>query len=185
MQFSFRYQRKHAVPLRGGAVAPNHWLWQRAVVRDQRIFAPLTEDNIPAGTCASQLCFSLVREAATKTLLVEEYNQGESTMIIKEFVLVSCAAIVLSVATAQAGPCNTGGKSADAGAGPTPGNTGQTVGTTGSANAEHPPTSAMNRATGDAAASSQDAQKQMQGQPTAAQQGQGAQPSAKMADQGC
>ena len=44
MQFSFRYQRsrKDAVPLRGGAVAPNHWLWQRAVVRDQRIFAPMT-----------------------------------------------------------------------------------------------------------------------------------------------
>ena len=107
-------------------------------------------------------------------------------MIIKQFVLVSCAAIVLSVATAQAGPCNTGGKSAqDAGAGPTPGHTGQTVGTTSSANAEHPPTTTMNRATGDTAASSQDAQKQMQGQPTAAQQGQGAQPSAKMADQGC
>jgi hypothetical protein len=43
----------------------------------------------------------------------------------------------------------------------------------------------MNRATGDVAASSQDAQKQMHGQPTAAQQGQGAQPSTKMADQGC
>jgi hypothetical protein len=43
----------------------------------------------------------------------------------------------------------------------------------------------MNRAAGDAATSSQDAQKQMQGQPTAAQQAQGAQPSAKMADQGC
>ena len=105
-------------------------------------------------------------------------------MLKKQYVLAGCAAIVLSIATAQAGPCNTGGKSAqDAGAGPTPGNTGQTVGTTGSANAEHPPTSAMNRATGDAAASSQDAQKQMQGQPTAAQQGQ--EPSAKMADQGC
>jgi hypothetical protein len=43
----------------------------------------------------------------------------------------------------------------------------------------------MNRATGDVATSSQDAQKQMQGQPTAAQQGQGAQPSAKMKDQDC
>jgi hypothetical protein len=95
----------------------------------------------------------------------------------------------LSIATAQAGPCNTGGKSAqDAGAGPTPGHTGQTgqtVGSSGSANAEHPPTSTMNRATGDAAASSQDAQKQMQGQPTAAQQRQGAEPSAKMAGQDC
>jgi len=110
----------------------------------------------------------------------------ERHMITKQLVLAGCTAVVLSVATAHAGPCNTGGKTAqDAGAGPTPGHTGQTVGTTGSANAEHPPTSTMNRATGDAAASSQDAQKQMQGQPTAAQQGQGAQPSAKMADQDC
>jgi hypothetical protein len=107
-------------------------------------------------------------------------------MITKQLVLAGCTAVLLSVATAHAGPCNTSGKSAqDAGAGPTPGNTGQTVGITGSANAEHPPTSAMNRATGAAAASSQDAQKQMQGQPTATQQAQGAQPSAKMADQGC
>jgi hypothetical protein len=107
-------------------------------------------------------------------------------MITRQLVLVSCAAIVLSVATAHAGPCSNGGKSAqDAGAGPTPGHTGQTVGSTSSANAEHPPTSTMNRATGDVAASSQDAQKQMQGQPTAAQQGQGTQASGKMADQGC
>ena len=107
-------------------------------------------------------------------------------MITKNLVLASCAAMVLSIATAQAGPCNTGGKSAhDAGAGPTPGHTGQTVGTAGTTNAEHPPTSTMNRATGDVATSSQDAQKQMQGRPTAAQQSQGAEPSAKMADQGC
>jgi len=107
-------------------------------------------------------------------------------MITRNLVLASCAALVLSIATAHAGPCNTGGKSAqDAGSGPTPGHTGQTIGSTGSANAEHPPTSTMNRATGDVAASSQDAQQQMQGQPTAAQQGQGAEPSAKMADQGC
>jgi hypothetical protein len=105
-------------------------------------------------------------------------------MMIRHLVLAGCAAIVLSAAAANAGPCN--GKSAqDAGAGPTPGSTGQTVGSTGSANAEHPPTSTMNRATGNVAASSQDARKQMQGQPTAAQQSQGAQSSAKMADQGC
>ena len=41
----------------------------------------------------------------------------------------------------------------------------------------------MNRATGDVASSSQDAQRQMQGQPRAAQQAQGAEPSAKMTDQ--
>jgi hypothetical protein len=107
-------------------------------------------------------------------------------MLKKQYVLAGCAAIVLSIATAQAGPCNTGGKSAqDAGAGPTPGHTGQTVGSSGSASAEHPATSTMNRATGDVAASSQDAQKQMQGEPTAAQKSQGAEPSAKMADQDC
>jgi hypothetical protein len=107
-------------------------------------------------------------------------------MSIKNHVLAGCATMVLSIATAQAGPCNTGGKSAqDAGSGTTPGHTGQTTGSTGSTNAEHPPTSTMNRATGDVAASSQDAQRQMQGQPTVAQQGQGAEPSAKMADQGC
>ena len=105
-------------------------------------------------------------------------------MTTKQLVLAGCAAIVLSIATAQAGPCNTVGKSAqDAGSGPTPGNNGQTIGT-GSANTgQHPPTDTMNRATGDAASSSQDAQRQMQGQPTAAQQAQGAEPSAKMTDQ--
>ena len=105
-------------------------------------------------------------------------------MTTKQLVLAGCAAIVLSIATAQAGPCNTVGKSAqDAGSGPTPGNTGQTIGT-GSANTgQHPPTDAMNRATGDVAASSQDAQRQMQGQPTTAQQAQGAEQSAKMTDQ--
>jgi hypothetical protein len=43
----------------------------------------------------------------------------------------------------------------------------------------------MNRATGDTAASSQDAQKQMQGQPTAAQEAEGAKPSAQTADKDC
>jgi len=107
-------------------------------------------------------------------------------MNTKTLILVSCATVLLSVASAQAGPCNTGGKSAqDAGSGPTPGHTGQTVGSAGSASVEHPPTSTMNRATGDVAASSQDAQKQMQGQPTAAQQGQGVPSSGKTADEGC
>jgi hypothetical protein len=50
---------------------------------------------------------------------------------------------------------------------------------------QHPPTSTMNRATNDVASSSQDAQRQMQGQPTAAQQAQGAKPDAQMADKGC
>jgi hypothetical protein len=41
---------------------------------------------------------------------------------------------------------------------------------------KHPPTSTMNRASGEVAASSEDAQRQMQGQPTAAEQAQGANP---------
>src|ERR1700754_2394417 len=93
----------------------------------------------------------------------------------------TCVAIIVSAGIAQAGPCNTANK--DAGSGPTPGHTAQTTGTATSPNKEHPPTGAMNRASGDAATSSSDAQRQMQGQPTAAQEAQGAQP--KAADDGC
>jgi hypothetical protein len=68
---------------------------------------------------------------------------------------------------------------------PTPGATGQSI-TTGSAETKaHPPTETMNNVAGSKAMSSQDAQQQQQGQPTAAQQAQGAKPSEKMADQGC
>jgi hypothetical protein len=91
--------------------------------------------------------------------------------------------MVLNVGSAYAGPCTTGGK--DAGSGPTPGTFGQSI-TTGSAETkERPPTETMNRVAGDKATSSQDAQRQQQGQPTAAQEAEGAKPSAKMADQGC
>jgi hypothetical protein len=106
-------------------------------------------------------------------------------MKTKQFILAGCAALALSIGAAQAGPCDTSGKSTnlrDAGAGPTPGNTGQTTGISSANTDQHPPTDTMNRATGNVAASSQDAQKQMQGQPTAAQQAQGAKPTA---DQGC
>jgi hypothetical protein len=99
-----------------------------------------------------------------------------------QVILAAVAAVFLSVATAQAGPCNTGGK--DAGSGPTPGATGQTIGTAPADDKSHPPTAAMNSAAGDKAMSSQDAQRQQQGQPPAAQQGQGAK-SAQTADQGC
>lgn len=87
----------------------------------------------------------------------------------------SCAVILLSSGIAQAGPCNTANK--DAGSGPTPGQTAHTTtGTAAPSSAEHPPTSTMNRASDNVAASSQDAQKQMQGQPTAAQEAQGDKP---------
>ena len=85
----------------------------------------------------------------------------------------------------MAGPCDTTGRTAnlkDAGSGPTSQSTSQTVGV-GNDSKEHPPTSTMNRASGDIAASSQDSQRQMQGQPTAAQQAQGAKPGAEMGTQ--
>jgi hypothetical protein len=104
-------------------------------------------------------------------------------MNTRQLVLAGCAVTILSIGSAQAGPCNTGGK--DAGSGPTPGATGQSI-TTGSADTkEHPPTATMNNMAGDKAMSSQDAQRQQQAQPTAAQEAEGAKPSAKMADQGC
>ena len=106
-------------------------------------------------------------------------------MYAKQLILAGCAIVALSSGTALAGPCDMTGKSAsahDAGAGPTPGNTGQTTGTApGTSTNQHAANSTMNRAAGDVATSSQDAQKQMQGQPTAAQQADGA----KSTDRGC
>ena len=97
--------------------------------------------------------------------------------ITRQLVTVCASVFVLGGSAALAGPCNTG-KSAemrDAGSGPTPGNTGATVGASHSAG-QHPPTGTMNQQTGGGPASAQDAQKQTQGQPTAAQQAAGAKP---------
>ena len=88
-------------------------------------------------------------------------------MIRKQVLFAICATVAFAGA-ANAGPCNTQGK--DAGSGPTPGYTGQTVGKASTDTKEHPPTAEMNKAAGNTATSSQDAQRQMQGQPTAAQQ---------------
>lgn len=102
-------------------------------------------------------------------------------MNTKIFILAGCAALVLSVSTAIAGPCDTSGRAAnlkDAGSGPASTGSGQTTGMATDPK-EHPPTDTMNRATGDVAASSQDTQKQMQGEPTGAQQAQGAKPRGK------
>jgi hypothetical protein len=101
----------------------------------------------------------------------------------ERFFLVSiCTAALLSTNVAFAGPCNTGNK--DAGSGPTPGHTAQTT-TTGAAprSGEHPPTSTMDKASSDVATSSQDAQRQMHGQPTASEQAQGA--ARKAENDGC
>lgn len=93
----------------------------------------------------------------------------------RQLILIGAVVLGLGNTAALAGPCTTG-KSAemrDAGSGPTPGNTGATVGSSASTT-QHPPTGAMNQQTGGSPASSEDAQKQMQGQPTAAQQAEGA-----------
>jgi hypothetical protein len=142
--------------------------------------------DMPAGFQEPVDCRSVssAGNAARRTLIRDETK--ERKMNSKRIMLAACATIILSVGTAQAGPCDNKDKAMhDAGAGPTVGSTGQTTGNAGAAG-QHPPTSTMNRASGDTAASSQDAQKQMQGKPTAAQQAEGAgSTSAKMADQGC
>ena len=108
-------------------------------------------------------------------------------MNTKRLILAGCSIVVLGVSTAMAGPCDNGGRAAnlkDAGSGPASVGGSQT--TTGVASdKEHPPTSTMNRASGDVATSSQDVQRQMQGQPTAAQEAQGAKPDEKKADKDC
>jgi hypothetical protein len=98
-------------------------------------------------------------------------------MNTKSLILASFAIMALSLGTVQAGPCDTTGRAADkdAGSGPAVGRAGGTTGMSTEAN-HHPPTSTMNRAAGDVATSAQDAQKQMQGEPTAAQQVEGAKP---------
>ena len=78
------------------------------------------------------------------------------------------ALLAFTAGSANAGPCNTASR--DAGSGNVPGYTGQTTGSTATDSKQHPPTSAMNKATENIATSSQDAQRQMQGQPTAAEQ---------------
>jgi hypothetical protein len=95
-------------------------------------------------------------------------------MKIRYFLFAGCTAVLLSTGIAQAGPCDTTANS-DAGSGPTPGHTAQTTTTTGAASRsqEHPPTGRMNSAASDTATSSEDAQRQMQGQPTAGQKAQG------------
>jgi len=106
-------------------------------------------------------------------------------MNTKQMILAGCSVAVLSIGTAMAGPCDTTGRTArDAGSGPASVGSGQTTGMASDAR-EHPPTSTMNRAADDVATSSQDTQNQMQGQPTAAQQAQGAKPDEQTADKAC
>jgi hypothetical protein len=88
-------------------------------------------------------------------------------VMLKKSMLVG-AMLAVSSTIAMAGPCNTAANR-DAGSGPV--TTGKAAETTGTAAAkEHPPTSAMSKASESTATSSQDAQRQMQGRPTAAEQ---------------
>ncbi|WFU74800.1 MULTISPECIES: hypothetical protein [unclassified Bradyrhizobium] len=78
------------------------------------------------------------------------------------------AVLAFSTTSVYAGPCDTASR--DAGSGNVPGYTGQTTGSTATDSKEHPPTSSMSKASEHTATSSQDAQRQMQNQPTAAEQ---------------
>ncbi|RXH26461.1 hypothetical protein [Bradyrhizobium sp. UNPA324] len=110
-------------------------------------------------------------------------------MNTKRSVLAACAILTLSAGVAIAGPCNTGSASTDkdAGSGPvTVGSAQSHSSSSAGESSQHPPTSTMNRASGETPASSEDAQRQMQSEPTAAQQAEGAKPNgAAMADKGC
>jgi hypothetical protein len=98
-------------------------------------------------------------------------------MKTKTFILASVALFTLGVSAAMAGPCTTEIDgltktlaAKDAGAGPTPGASGQTPSAANPSN-QHPPTAAMSQATQGQATSSEDVRRQTAGQPTAAQQG--------------
>jgi hypothetical protein len=78
------------------------------------------------------------------------------------------AVLAFSASSVYAGPCNTASR--DAGSGNVPGYTGQTTGSTATGSQQHPPTSSMSKASEHTATSSEDAQRQMQSQPTAAEQ---------------
>jgi hypothetical protein len=94
--------------------------------------------------------------------------------------MILSALVAMGANSAYAGPCNT--SSRDAGSGNVPGYTGQTTGSATTDSKEHPPTSSMNKASGQTATSSEDAQRQMQGQPTAAEE---AQKAAAARERGC
>ena len=107
-------------------------------------------------------------------------------MKMKQLILAGCSVLVLSTSAALAGPCDTSRAAnlKDAGSGPARTGDSQTTGMAGNTS-QHPPTETMNKSTDNTAASSQDAQRQMQGQPTAAQQAEGAKGDQKTADKDC
>ncbi|WP_407154793.1 hypothetical protein [Bradyrhizobium sp. STM 3557] len=88
--------------------------------------------------------------------------------MIANRLMIFGAALAFSASSVYAGPCNMASR--DAGSGNVPGYTGQTTGSAASYSKQHPPTSSMNKASENIATSSQDAQRQMQNEPTAAEQ---------------
>jgi hypothetical protein len=107
-------------------------------------------------------------------------------MNLKRHILAGCSILILSSGAASAGPCDTGRAASlkDAGSGPAKMGDNRTTGMAGNTG-QHPPTGTMNKSTGDVAASSQDTQRQMQGEPTAAQQADGAKAGSQAADKDC
>ena len=104
------------------------------------------------GTSALVSSFSLLQRGAR-----QEEKEMQTNM--KRLILAGCSIMVLSAGTALAGPCDTTGRTAilkDAGSGPASQGNSQTTGVGSDVN-QHPPTSSMNRASGDLATSSQDA----------------------------
>jgi hypothetical protein len=88
-------------------------------------------------------------------------------MIANRFMILG-ALLAFSANSVYAGPCTT--VSRDAGSGNVPGYTGQTTGSTATDSKQQPPTSSMSKASENTATSSEDAQRQMQNQPTDAEQ---------------
>jgi hypothetical protein len=88
--------------------------------------------------------------------------------VIANRLMISSAVLAFTTTCVYAGPCNTASR--DAGSGNVPGYTGQTTGSTAADSKQHPPTSLMGKASEHTATSSEDAQRQMQSQPTAAEQ---------------
>ncbi|MBR0728624.1 hypothetical protein JQ582_41430 [Bradyrhizobium japonicum] len=88
--------------------------------------------------------------------------------MITNKLMILGAVLVFGTTSVYAGPCDTASR--DAGSGNVPGYTGQTTGSTATDSREHPPTSSMSKASEHTATSSEDAQRQMQNQPTAAEQ---------------
>ena len=101
----------------------------------------------------------------------------------KRTTMTCCFILLLGSASALAGPCDSRAAK-DAGSGPARMSDSQTTGTAGSTG-QHAPTNRMNKSTDDVATSSQDSQRQMQGQPTAAQQAEGAKADRKTAGNDC